>query len=413
MSERTPLQRIFFWIKYGTFLVGILLVLGFGAHFIYFREMQAIARPNAEAYQRQWDNLGEKFLTKQQYNRLGRINMRAQSNFVSIPMKKEPGTIRIGCFGDSYTLGKEVEDEFTFPAFLQKLFAETNQKVEVINFGNNWYGFQQAIMMYDYIGKRYDLDYVIFGPEGFFAHRETQFNHAGKYEPGYIHARYVLDGESTRLVDPVGDNFEDRFHAYFRFVTPWKYLRFDRVMPSLLRALLPAGRKIENPFYYHKESAFEEGLEILRRLFVRLNKDVKVIVFNGKKEVVDVALAAGVEAYHIHGDTIGAYDDSTRSFFPYYRIVHYGPNLNYEYARFVFQIMQGTSSFESRKMVFSGIFKGGVGPRINLTDLRELSINIAGKTMGELMQKMHQYDEEHLKPVNLEDTFNKEMSRSS
>lgn len=43
--------------------------------------------------------------------------------------------LRILCIGDSFTFGDYVNDDETFPYYLQKLFQETSSKVEVINGG--------------------------------------------------------------------------------------------------------------------------------------------------------------------------------------------------------------------------------------------------------------------------------------
>ncbi len=72
-------------------------------------------------------------------------------------LQKSPDTIRIAVFGDSFTYGKEVGNDETWPANLEKL----DPHLDVINFGVNGYGIDQAYLRYILEGKTYNPDIVI------------------------------------------------------------------------------------------------------------------------------------------------------------------------------------------------------------------------------------------------------------
>jgi hypothetical protein len=65
---------------------------------------------------------------------------------------------RILAIGDSFTYGLGVRDEETFAAHLGR-----TMKVEVINAGVNAYGVDQALLMWEHIGRRFKPDVVVLG----------------------------------------------------------------------------------------------------------------------------------------------------------------------------------------------------------------------------------------------------------
>ena len=76
--------------------------------------------------------------------------------------KKEPGTIRVGFFGDSFTENRRLPVAYSFTEPLQHLFDEAGKKVEILNFGTDGYGTDQAYLQYVQEGASLDLDYVIY-----------------------------------------------------------------------------------------------------------------------------------------------------------------------------------------------------------------------------------------------------------
>lgn len=66
---------------------------------------------------------------------------------------------RIAAFGDSFTHGDDVADEYTWQHFME----QKNPRLEVMNFGVGGYGTDQAWLRYQQKGKRYNPDIVLIG----------------------------------------------------------------------------------------------------------------------------------------------------------------------------------------------------------------------------------------------------------
>jgi hypothetical protein len=56
----------------------------------------------------------------------------------------DPGRTRIACFGDSYTFGDEVRDEWAYPYLLEELYPD----YEALNLGVSAYGTDQALLRF-------------------------------------------------------------------------------------------------------------------------------------------------------------------------------------------------------------------------------------------------------------------------
>lgn len=84
-----------------------------------------------------------------------------------------PGIVRIGAFGDSFTYGEEVAPGSSYPAELAELFRKDGlENVEVVNFGNSWYGFGQTTRLWQLYASKIDLSFVLLGPATLFEDRE-------------------------------------------------------------------------------------------------------------------------------------------------------------------------------------------------------------------------------------------------
>jgi len=180
------------------------------------------------------------------------------------------GTTRIGVFGCSFTRGAETVDGGDFPSQLApELESATGRPFDVVNFGVGGYGLQQSYLLWQYLGEDFDLDLVVFNLFDFHRERDTTF--VQLYDAyGPVHARYVLDGESIRLEEVVGEDRTEAADIYYRPLPPWRYLRYDAKPPSLLRSLLPRDRTLEvNPWYYHR------GEGEIDRLYAAMLEDVR------------------------------------------------------------------------------------------------------------------------------------------
>ena len=75
------------------------------------------------------------------------------------PREKAAGSLRIACFGDSFTWCDEVEDSATWPAQLEAL----DPRVEAINLGVAAYGTDQALLRFRRQGRALRADVVCVG----------------------------------------------------------------------------------------------------------------------------------------------------------------------------------------------------------------------------------------------------------
>ncbi len=115
-----------------------------------------------------------------------------------------PGVTRIAAFGDSYTHGHGVTNEETWSYLLE----QANANLEVLNFGVNGYGTDQAYLRYLRDGAQYHPDIVLIG-----VMVENILRNVSVYRPAYAHGtagvavkpRYRLgaDGELELLPCPV------------------------------------------------------------------------------------------------------------------------------------------------------------------------------------------------------------------
>ena len=194
-------------------------------------------------------------------------------SYLDHTLRKTPGTIRIGVFGCSFTQGFETARGHDFPTFLRKMFlAQGDIPVEVINFGHAGYGLSQMYLLWEDLGTQYDLDYVIVFPLPFHHDRDRMFRQQGLKKLGrIIHSRFILAGHEIKRLDPLGTDPLNAADTYYRFLTPWQYLRYDINMPLWLQACLPAAfQQRTNPFYYKRGQAFAQEMpEIYKRLFTR------------------------------------------------------------------------------------------------------------------------------------------------
>jgi hypothetical protein len=226
-----------------------------------------------------------------------------EGSFAHRPRQAPPGVSRVCAFGDSYTYGDEVEGDHSYPALLQGLLRKSGRdEVEVLNFGASWHGFHQSYLMFERLGLAYGCSTVLLGPGGFFPHRDTRFNHTRGLAPYYLHARYVLEGEDLRLVEPVGESNRERFDHYHRFVPHWRTLRYDRDPPAFLAAMIPSGRQMANPFYYRRDSEDAERFASYRILLRRFAaKAARVVLVHYEHEVLALAHEVGAPNLIVRG----------------------------------------------------------------------------------------------------------------
>ncbi len=211
-----------------------------------------------------------------------------EGSYLDFPVEKEPGTIRSGSFGCSFTLGQEAAKGHDYPSFLGWKFREEGyDNVEVINFGVGAYGNHQSYLLWDYLGRDYDLDYIVFMPFAWHVPRDDTF--IFDYNTfGPIHARYILDGDSLKMIPVLGENQRDAIETYFGIIQPWRYLRYESDTPPFLKVLLPKGRQLKrNPFYYRPGmSSHEEIYRTYSLIIEGMAKDVPNLVVLSNNDAI-------------------------------------------------------------------------------------------------------------------------------
>ena len=196
------------------------------------------------------------------------------NHFLNFPLKKEKGTIRIGAFGDSYTYGDEVNKEANYPFQLQNLLNHNFPllKIEVLNFGSRGQSFQEQFFLWEKYANLYEVDYILYGPRGFYANRDLTFQKNWIFADFHFPKdRFILSKEGkVSLVELKGSSPEKKYKNYYSFFPSFTALRYDKKPFQLLEKHFPFLRKqLRNPFYY---SNLEEHIESQRINQTLLNK---------------------------------------------------------------------------------------------------------------------------------------------
>ena len=282
------LKNILFWCRYVIYSLAILILVDY-SFFFYKTRMTAFDPAQEEHYNEKLDKLS--FM-------LGWMDSDKKSSFVHFKQEKPPKVIRIGCFGDSFTFGDEVNDIYDYPGLLQSLFRKNGHyDIEVINFGIGGYGFHQAFILWQYVGREYGLDFVLLGPECFQPERDSTFN-MSFYEPAPLfHSRYILKDNDVKLLDPIGGTVAERILNYWKFLPHFRYLRYDSAPPGFLTApiacLAPNKQLRSNPFYYQKN--IKREMDIIHRILLSKMSDnaPQVILGNYDENIVNLGESVG------------------------------------------------------------------------------------------------------------------------
>ncbi len=77
--------------------------------------------------------------------------------------RPEPGVLRIGLFGDSFTHGDDVAHKDSWGHVLEQTLQQRGVRAEVFNFGVGGYGIDQALLRWRKQGTGFGLDVVVLG----------------------------------------------------------------------------------------------------------------------------------------------------------------------------------------------------------------------------------------------------------
>jgi len=245
-------------------------------------------------------------------------------------------------------------------------------------------------MAWEYLGKKFDLDYVILGPEGFFAERDSSFNHTfnNDYLNGisdYIHSRYILKENETILVDPVGRSKREILANYWKFLPSFRYLRYDYECPVFMRpwaAFFTPDKKFKrNPFYY-RPNLNSEMTTIYKLLLSKIaNSESHILLGNYREDIVKL----GEELNNSNLTAVSLYRPMH---FPYMAIAHNSPLGNQLVARQFFNLLN-----QKPQNSFTLLYTRGTAPELtravklenlDLYKYREISVEMNGLNLGYL-----------------------------
>ncbi|MDD5195274.1 MAG: hypothetical protein PHQ96_06365 [Candidatus Omnitrophica bacterium] len=213
---------------------------------------------------------------------------RHRTFYENYPIAKKTNVIRIGIFGGSETGsgGKGKFRTYDYPSLLQDRFdAAGMNNVEVISFGSNSYGLAQEFMLWQFVGRLYQLDYVILTIHDINRFRDASFSSGNMILP-HIHARYILKDGNLKIIPLIGDNYTQTRKIYYGITPRLRYILYDRSMPMFLRVFLPYSlHKKTNPFYYKRTQSLNKELHpIYAAIFNQVAKQAKYVIAVVKKE---------------------------------------------------------------------------------------------------------------------------------
>ncbi len=310
-------------------------------------------------------------------------------SYLNYPREKSPGTVRVGIFGGSFSLGEEAALEHDTATHLERLLAEGGAPhVEVINFGVSGFGVSQAALLWEYIGKNYDLDYVVMMPFYFHVTRDNSFLHTDNHF-GPIHGIYVAEGDTAKYVPIVGEDRLDSCRKYFSPFQPLRYWRYDDRVPMAFRPLLPQpyGRR-GNPFYY-ADDARSATHNMYRRLYEKIAAETRQLIVFADPRIYP-KLAA------IHGGNIHVFPSMLDNFrepgSSLYRAPFDHPSgIGYEiYAAELAALLLGRERPEFRALWVSDELADASGSEFELKTLRNVhqtGLTIEGSVVAELRQR--------------------------
>jgi hypothetical protein len=368
-------RRALFWLLYPLYLAGAVLLLVYA---VFRVRLAPLRRPDAA----EWKRVTLPHVDDETLRLVGFLKPGREGSFMRFPETKPPGTIRVGCFGDSFTYGDEVPEGLDYPSFLRREMRRRGLlNVEVLNFGNSWHGLHQTFLMLERVGRRFDLDAAVLGPSPLFPERDETFWHAGLTAPYYLHARYVLSGDSLALEEVLGETSAERFETYHRFVPPMRYLRFDRRAPDALSCLLPGSLTIANPFYYSALSERDEAFETYRRLLLRAASAApKPRLHFVNSDRSSVAELARIRHDNLHVEELSVPDD-----FPYAAAEgHHAAIGNALVAQEIADLLFGAAGEVQVLATAAPPAATAAPPLERLDSYARVAVSVAGRPVGEL-----------------------------
>jgi len=214
--------------------------------------------------------------------------IRPASSYTLANKTKPDGVKRVGVFGCSFVAGSEVMPGHDVASLLQaRLYDEGIDNLEVINFGVGSYGVHQSFLLWKWVGREFDLDYVVLFPFLWHQKRDRSFIYSHEYSR--VHARIISDEGCLKVLPVLGDTPLDATEIYYRSIPAYRYFRYDDKLPSILQCLLPKGRGPgSNPFYWkHPTDRQQETLDTDALILDQIAAEARnVIVVANSEEIM-------------------------------------------------------------------------------------------------------------------------------
>jgi hypothetical protein len=132
------------------------------------------------------------------------IGLRVGSSGRTYSPDRRNGVLRIEVFGDSFTLGDEVSEPDSWATRIERELTAAGRPAEVMNFGVNGYGIDQAFLRWRARGIRYSPDVVILGLQVENVRRNVNLIRP-LYNPfidlPFSKPRFIRDGNELRLIN--------------------------------------------------------------------------------------------------------------------------------------------------------------------------------------------------------------------
>jgi hypothetical protein len=199
------------------------------------------------------------------------------------PRVPPAGVLRVATFGDSFTFGDEVAADQTWGAFLARDLAARGVAAEVLNFGVNAYGMDQAYLRWQRDGRAFHPDVVIYGFQP-----ENVLRNLNVFRPLYFAGtevplskpRFVVQGDalatvneptipSSEMARVLATLPEQPLLAYERYYEPWYASRWW--LRSKLLALVATLTATREDALFHLD---DEGSTLAVRIADAFARDV-------------------------------------------------------------------------------------------------------------------------------------------
>ncbi len=142
-------------------------------------------------------------------------------------LEKKEGIIRIHLYGDSFVHGNDVPFEETMGYYLEKILNET-MEIEIMNFGVEAYGIDQAYLKWKIEGREYQPDYIIIGYQPENCQRNVNIISELYFRHNFFitKPRFIIENESLKLINYPTLNYT-KIPEILKNIYNWDLLEYE------------------------------------------------------------------------------------------------------------------------------------------------------------------------------------------